>query len=51
MITYFMYREFLKSGEFDEEKNLYAGGEILLRVPILFILDIILIVRIINLFI
>lgn len=40
MITYIMCREF------DESKNEFAGSEILLRVPMFILLDIILIYRI-----
>lgn len=51
MITYFMCREFTKSGEFDEENNPYAGLEIFFRLPFFVLLDILLVVKIIDLFI
>ena len=43
MITYFMCREFYKSGEFDDKKNPYAGIEI--RVPFFILLDVFLILK------
>lgn len=49
MITYFMIREFIKSGEFDSKKNKYADFEILLRVPIFMLMDFIIIINLIKL--
>ena len=42
-----MYKEFKKSGEFDEDKNEYAGFEMLFRLPIFVIIDILLIAKLI----
>ena len=49
MITYLMYKEFVKSGEFDVKKNKYNSLEVLFRLPFLLILDIILLTILIKL--
>lgn len=46
MITFFMCREFYKSGEFDKNKNEYAGLDVLFRIPFFIVFDIALIVKI-----
>lgn len=46
MITFFMCREFYKSGEFNKTKNEYAGLDMLLRVPFFIAFDIALIIKI-----
>jgi hypothetical protein len=43
-----MIREFTKSGEFDENKNPYAGLEMLLRIPFFIIMDLFIIIQIID---
>lgn len=50
MITYFMCREFYKSGEFDDKKNPYAGIEMLFRVSFFILFDLFLIFKTINIF-
>ncbi|XAI97329.1 hypothetical protein [Leptolyngbya phage Lbo-JY46] len=49
MITYFMCRQFYKSGEFNESKNPYAGFDMFLRMPIFVLLDIFLVFKFITL--
>ena len=50
MITYFMFKQFKESGEFDEEKNPFANIEILFRLPFFIFLDVLLIIKLIELF-
>jgi len=46
MITFFMCREFYKSGEFNKNKNKHASLDMLFRIPFFVAFDIALIVKI-----
>ena len=48
MITILFSIIFYKSGEFDEGKNVFAGIDMLFRIPMFILLDVFLIVQVVN---